>query len=365
MYVTFASFSLPPSYTGSSGASASAPFDDGGAFPATGVAFQLGDVEIPVRASLDSRFPLRLSNFSVRPAGATAGLRGDQPHELEGSVVADGLDDGAIVFIGPRSSPRLHAALWRMIGSLRFPHLRADTFVNGAYALGAPGEYLVGSFTFVRAPQAFGGPFYLVHPPGRLPPGELLADCAPAASCTPPGVFYAIGAMDAERQAPVGPLVGSNVPGYSTYRCDLRLDPKDDQFYCANGTARWDRFGSEIRVPPGAAGQSLPIISARISWDGHVLVGSDVGSAVSPQGNVCPGPSGHPAADRRQIHQGGAQRSSRKTGAPIREHHASASGLNPEAASPRSVAPLPLPRLWRAVAAFPPTSRKATMHAGF
>ena len=97
MYVTFASFSLPPSYTGSSGASASAPFDDGGAFPATGVAFQLGDVEIPVRASLDSRFPLRLSNFSVRPAGATAGLRGDQPHELEGSVVADGLDDGAIV----------------------------------------------------------------------------------------------------------------------------------------------------------------------------------------------------------------------------------------------------------------------------
>jgi hypothetical protein len=50
---------------------------------------------------------------------------------------------------------------------------------------GAPGEYPVGSFTFVRAPQAFGGPFYLVHPPGRLPPGELLADRTPAASCTP------------------------------------------------------------------------------------------------------------------------------------------------------------------------------------
>jgi hypothetical protein len=74
MYDTFASFSLPPSYTGSSGASASAPFDGGGAFPATGAAFQLGDVEIPVQASPESRFPLRPSNFSVRPAGATAGL---------------------------------------------------------------------------------------------------------------------------------------------------------------------------------------------------------------------------------------------------------------------------------------------------
>jgi hypothetical protein len=259
-----------------------------------------------------------LSNTRQTPLWVAPRLGADSPitcapstSNRGASAVADGLDYGAIVFIGPRSSPRLRFALWRMIGSLRFPHLRADTFVNGAYALGAPGEYPVGSFTFVRAPQAFGGPFYLVHPPGRLPPGELLADCTPAASCTPPGVFNAIGAMD--------------VPGYSTYRCDLRLDPKDDQFYCENGTARWDRFGSEIRVPPGTAGQSLPIISARISWDGHVLVGSDPAVQSRHKGNVCSGPSGHPAADRRQIH-GGAQRSSRKIGAPIRDHHASASG---------------------------------------
>jgi hypothetical protein len=54
--------------------------------------------------------------------------------------------------------------------------------------------------------------------------------------------------------------------------CHLRLDSHDDQLYCTNSPARWDRTGRPLRVPHGAKfADALHFAFAKIAWDGHVV----------------------------------------------------------------------------------------------
>jgi hypothetical protein len=105
-------------------------------------------------------------------------------------------------------------------------------------------------------------PLYLVHAPGRLHQPDLIEPCAPVSSaCTPPGAFYAIG-WKWEVQ-----------PGGYRSACDLRLDKAQDEFYCTNSAARWDRVGRVIHRPAGARlNEPLQFTFAKITWDKHVVV---------------------------------------------------------------------------------------------
>jgi hypothetical protein len=60
--------------------------------------------------------------------------------------------------------------------------------------------------------------------------------------------------------------------------CHLRLDPQDEQFYCTNSQARWDRTGNVIRMPRGARfADGLQFAFAKIAWDGHVVFLPELG----------------------------------------------------------------------------------------
>jgi len=83
----------------------------------------------------------------------------------------------------------------------------------------------------------------------------------PAAACVPMGSFYAVG-WKAEQ-----------VLGGYTSRCQMRLDLRRRQFYCANFDARWDRFGRTLRRPRWAqVNDDLAVSTLKVSWDGYVVV---------------------------------------------------------------------------------------------
>jgi hypothetical protein len=63
------------------------------------------------------------------------------------------------------------------------------------------------------------------------------------------------------------------VLGGYTSRCDMRLDRRLEQFYCANIDARWDRFGRVITRPRSAGvDDPLEFRFAKVAWDGHVVL---------------------------------------------------------------------------------------------
>jgi hypothetical protein len=233
--------------------------------PANGVAFRVwwfNDGPGELVMAPDSRFPLRLSDFtepapyaSVRPGRAL-------------DISANGQHVGGIVWIGRRASPRSRAALAAIIASLRFGAEQPGTLLDGTWrVLGPAGRYPPGSFTLLPGPGLLCGgipytcstdvvPLYLVHAtwplrsPWRIP-------CRSRA-CVQLGSFYAVSWW--------------HIDGW-VGRCHLRVDRRRQQFYCANFDARWDRFGRPLRRPRWArATHHLDILQAKVSWDGHVVV---------------------------------------------------------------------------------------------
>ena len=259
------------------------PLDANGRFPANGVAFRMLLVEgglAPMVTVPDSRFPIELSSFR-RPrypdfSAADSKKRGVPP-SLDMQTEADGQRYSAIALIGPRASPQLRAQLARVIASVAFPPLRPGTNVNGLTVLQSASHYPVGSFTLVHARGAIcdghandcvsgSAPFYLVHAPGRLHTPDLIEPCSPPASCAPAGAFYGIG------------WTWQLMQGGYTSRCNLRLDTRDDQFFCRNIDARWDRVGRVITRPRGARfNDPLQFAFAKVAWDGHVVLVSGFG----------------------------------------------------------------------------------------
>jgi hypothetical protein len=258
------------------------PLDPSGRFPSDGVAFRMLLVNggpAPDLTVADSRFPVRLATFS-RPQHeeypardySELGVPGDRDRPIQ----ADGQQYYATALIGPRASPSAREALEQVIASLAFPRLRPGTTVGaGLTVLQRSSRYPVSSFTLFHAPGAIctaavhchGGsaPFYLVHAPGRLHVPDLIGPCSPAGSCAPPGAFYALGWTD------------ESVLGGYTSRCHLRLDRRDDQFFCTNIAARWDRVGRVIRRPPGAhVDDNLQFAFAKVAWDGHVVLATGI-----------------------------------------------------------------------------------------
>lgn len=255
------------------------PLDRAGRFPTGGVAFRLmlADGEIPpVDTVADSRFPIGLSTFA-RPEEWEFGPSDYRtlgvPRELTRRIDADGQQYQALVFIGPAASASARAAIEAVIASLSFPRLHPGEQTGDETVLRLASDYRVGSFTLIHAPgevcdgsvyhcHSARRPFYLVRAPGRLRQPDMIEPCAPsAAACTPPGAFYALGWTTED-------LLG----GYRS-SCHLRFDRRDEQFSCTNSSARWNRTGNPLRVPPGAsAAEGLQFAFAKVSWDGHVVL---------------------------------------------------------------------------------------------
>lgn len=236
-------------------------------FPAWGVEFVMSNVELSQLPAPDSRFPVRLSYFQSVRASPGQASDSTSPRELARTIVGDGTQYPATVFIGPQASAGWRAVLGRVIASLRFPVLRPGVNPDGAYVLPPPSHYPVGSFTLLDLPTQVGyPPFFLVHAPGRVP----VAPCRPRDSCTPPGAFYA--------------LFWKLEVGGNASSCDIRLDRSDDQFYCTNSTARWNRIGAVIRTPRGSSAHDpLPMILLTVSWDGQLIARfGEQGVAASP-----------------------------------------------------------------------------------
>jgi hypothetical protein len=254
------------------------PLDRAGRFPADGVAFRMLLVDggpAPIGTVADSRFPIELSTFAraqyddFPPTDYRAlGV----PHELTRPIDADGQDYQALVLIGPTASASDRAAIEAVIASLTFPSLGTGEQAGDETVLSPAGRYPVGSFTLIHAPGALCDgsvyrchagrqPFYLVHAPGRLHQPDLIDPCSPTqAACTPPGAFYALG------------WTSEDVLGGYRSACHLRFDRRDEQFYCTNSAARWDRTGRAIRVPRGARfADGLQFAFAKVAWDGHVV----------------------------------------------------------------------------------------------
>jgi hypothetical protein len=254
------------------------PLDRVGRFPGDGVAFRMLLVDGgpgPIGTVADSRFPIKLATFS-RPQYGDFPPRDYRalgvPHELTRPLDADGQHYQALVLIGPAASASERAALETVIASLTFPPLDTGEQAGDETVLGLASRYPIGSFTLVRAPgelcdgsvyrcHAGRQPFYLVHAPGRLHRPDLIQPCQPtAAACAPPGAFYALG------------WTSEDVLGGYRSACHLWLDPQDEQFYCTNSRARWDRTGNVIRMPRGARfADGLQFAFAKIAWDGHVV----------------------------------------------------------------------------------------------
>jgi hypothetical protein len=262
------------------------PLDRDGTFPANGVAFRMLLVQGGLGPEIfvpDTRFPLKLSSFGAPQSTEfpKADYRKDGvPAARSLTIQADGQQITASVLIGHDASSQLRATITQIIASVAFPRLHAGTEAGGLTVLGSGKRYRVGSFTLIHARSAIcteganrchagTAPFYLVHAPGRLHQPDLIQPCPTAGSCTPPGAFYAIGWKD------------ESILGSYTARCDLQLDRHDDQFYCTNMDARWDRVGRVITRPPGARiNAPLQFAFAKIAWDGHVVLAS--GSIENP-----------------------------------------------------------------------------------
>jgi len=253
------------------------PLDRAGRFPADGVAFRMLLVDGPpmIGTLPDSRFPIMRSTFTPAHPGnfpARDYASGGVPHELTRPIDADGQHYQALVLIGPAASARSRAAIDGTIASLAFPALHTGDRAGDETVLGPASRYPVGSFTLVHAPgQICNGsvstcfaadqPFYLVHAPGRLHQPDLIQPCEPTpAACADPGAFYALG------------WTSEDVQGGYRSACHLRFQTRDEQFYCTNSSARWDRAGRVIRMPAGASfPDGLQFAFAKIGWDGHIV----------------------------------------------------------------------------------------------
>jgi hypothetical protein len=229
----------------------------------------------PIGTVADSSFPIRLATFA-RPQYGDFPARDYRalgvPHEQARPLDADSQHYQALVLIGPVASARERAAIEAVITSLTFPPLHTGEQAGDEIVLGPASRYPIGSFTLVRAPgelcdgsvyrcHAGRQPFYLVHAPGRLHRPDLIQPCQPAAAaCAPPGAFYALA------------WTSEDVLGGYRSACHLRFDPQDEQFYCTNSRARWDRTGNVIRMPRGAGfADGLQFAFAKMAWDGHVV----------------------------------------------------------------------------------------------
>jgi hypothetical protein len=254
------------------------PLDRAGRFPGDGIAFRMLLVDggpAPIGTVADSSFPIELSTFT-RPrqddfSQADYKARG-VPHELTRPIDADGQHYQAQVLIGPTASPRQRATIEAVIASLTFRALRTGEQAGDETVLGSASHYPVGSFTLIHARGELcdgsvyrcrngSQPFYLVHAPGRLHQPDLIGPCEPTrVACSPPGAFYALG------------WTSEDVLGGYRSACHLRLDRRDQQFYCTNSPARWDRTGRPIRVPHGAKfADGLQFAFAKVAWDGRVV----------------------------------------------------------------------------------------------
>jgi hypothetical protein len=254
------------------------PLDRAGRFPADGIAFRLLLVDggpAPIGTVADSWFPIELSTLT-RPQyddfPPTDYKVLGVPHELTRPIDADGQHYQALVLIGPAASTRERATIEAVIASLTFPRLHTGEQAGEEAVLAPASRYPVGSFTLIHARgelcdgsvyrcHAGRQPFYLVHAPGRLHQPDLIGPCEPTrAACAPPGAFYALG------------WTSEDVLGGYRSACHLRFDRRDQQFYCTNSSARWDRTGGAIRVPRGARfADGLQFAFAKAAWDGHVV----------------------------------------------------------------------------------------------
>jgi hypothetical protein len=255
------------------------PLDRAGRFPRGGVAFRMLAIDggpLPAFAVADSRFPISTATFhrpQQRDFPAADYNRLGLPLERTRPIDADDEHYIGELFAGRSATPSARAAIKGVVRSLVFPRLRAGEAVGGERILGLARSYPVGSFTLIRAGNGVcegssitcgdrTAPFYLVHASGRLEEPELIAPCTSVVSaCASPGAFYAIG-WRWQTQA-----------GAHTSTCDLRLDRHDDDFYCTNSTARWDRVGRVIRRPTGVrVGEPLEFAFAKRTWDGHIVL---------------------------------------------------------------------------------------------
>jgi hypothetical protein len=255
-----------------------APLDRGGRFPADGIAFRMLRIDGGPAAAgtvADSRFPVELSTFARPqydnfPAVDYRAL--GVPHELTRQIDADGQHYEALVLIGRAVSVPERATIAGVIASLAFPRLHSGETAGDEVVLRPTSRYPVSSFTLVHARgelcdgsvqrcHAGPQPFYLVHAPGRLHQPDLIDPCEPVlVACAPPGAFYALG------------WTSEDVQGGYRSACDLRFDRREEQFYCANSRARWDRTGRAIRLPHGARfADGLQLAFAKVAWDGHVV----------------------------------------------------------------------------------------------
>src|SRR6266704_188848 len=219
-------------------------------FPATGVAAQIWYLGGPGRPpARSSRFPLRASSFSrVRPY-----VGGSEPAPAYRPFTADGYPFVAAVWTGRDASPADRWAIWSVIRSLRFPHLRQGTiWHDSVYVLGRARDYPAGSVTAFPASSLPTGPrlrhshgFYLVH-----------ASRA----------FYVI---DQRFRSPAPPA----------QTCSVAFDRATSQFYCPGTNLRWNLVGRQVspRAAPSHARDLFPRFAA-VSTDGHVLFGPSWGS---------------------------------------------------------------------------------------
>jgi hypothetical protein len=213
--------------------------DPAGRFPADGVAFRMLLIDggpAPIGTKPDSGFPVARSTF-----------RRSRPRSFSSSAYAN---------LGVPHELR------RLIGQQ----------AGDEAVLGPAGRHPVGSFTLVHAPglvcagsvyrcRAAGQPCYPVHAPGRLRQSDLIEPCTPSpAAYTPPGAFYALG------------WTSEDVRGGDRSACRLRFDGRDEEVYCTNSVARWDRAGRVVRMPPGAGVPDGPQFAfANAAWDGQMV----------------------------------------------------------------------------------------------
>jgi hypothetical protein len=238
--VTVASFSMVRAVrTGSTPTSSwlrvDPPRDRHGVFPSDGVAFRMFRREGGPAPNVDSpetRFPLRLS--SLRPS---RNYPQKSPQPVDHTVTANGGTYIATAWIGPDAPRSLRSTLARVVASLSFPRLRVGETGRRFRVFQPSSRYPIGSFVRVTVQ---GQPFYLVHAPGG---------------------FYAVGWR------------WQSISGGYKSRCELQLDRRLKQFWCANLGARWDRVGRVITRPSGATlDDPLNMTVAKVAWDGHVLL---------------------------------------------------------------------------------------------
>ncbi len=247
------------------------PLDASGRFPADGVALVL-QPSLAGFLGPDSRFPIALNGFGAPKISeffSKSEYRRDAvPPARSRPVIAYGQEVTATALIGRDASPALQGQLANLIASLSFPRLRPGTRIGIGVVVGPASDYPVGSFTLVHVRFANGHleRVYLVHAPGRLSFGQ---QCLIAGPCVPSGAFYGIGSAYNTRL--------NHAP-----QCDLRLDRRNDDFYCTNLAVRWDRVGRVISRPASESyvGSSEGLY-AKVAWDGQILMIGGWGPEIS------------------------------------------------------------------------------------